>query len=127
MSRVSEMIIHDKLIEFFKSFKAGSHPMAVMVGVVGALSAFDTVTNSYDMTQEHRESTCIKLLAKIPVIAAIAFRVSLGLPIVYPKAKYGFVENLLRMMFKNPMKEWTPNLLITKALDKILLLHADHE
>ncbi len=74
---VSEMVIHDKLIDFFKSFKAGSHPMAIMVGVVGALSAFDKVTNSYDMSEEHREATCIKLIAKIPMIAAIAFRTSL--------------------------------------------------
>ena len=75
--RVSEMVIHDRLIDFFKSFKAGSHPMAIMVGVVGALSAFDSVTNSYDMPEEHRESTCMKLIAKIPMIAAIAFRTSL--------------------------------------------------
>lgn len=71
------MIIHDRLIDFFKSFKAGSHPMAIMVGVVGALSAFDKVTNSYDMSEEHRESTCIKLMAKMPMIAAISFRISL--------------------------------------------------
>lgn len=71
------MVIHDNLIDFYKSFKSGSHPMAIMVGVVGALSAFDSVTNSYDMTEEHREGTCIKLIAKMPMIAAIAFRTSL--------------------------------------------------
>lgn len=121
------MLIHEKLIDFFKSFKAGSHPMAIMVGVVGALSAFDSVTNSYDMSEQHRESTCVKLIARMPTIAALTFRTSMGLPVVYPEAKYSFVENFLRMMFKDPMKEWEPNPVITRAMDKILLLHADHE
>jgi citrate synthase len=71
---VSEMLIHSKLIEFYNSFKSEAHPMAIMMGVVGALSAFDKKSNSYDMTTKEREDICIKLIAKMPMIAAYAYR-----------------------------------------------------
>lgn len=121
------MIVHEKIIDLFKSYKANSHPMAIMVGVVGSISAFDDHTNSYDMSEEDRINTCIRLIAKIPFIAAVAYRTSHGLPIVMPKAKYGFVENFLRMMFKDPLRPWTIKKEAIVAMDKILLLHADHE
>lgn len=127
---VSEMIIHDRLINLLKSYKSSAHPMAILMGVVGSLSAFDKHTSSYDLGKEDQEAVMTRLLAKIPTIAAMAYRTSRGLPLVSPKMKYGFVENFMRMMFKDPMRRWgeqkVPRSYI-KAMEKLLLLHADNE
>lgn len=102
---VSEMMINSKLIEFYKGFTTESHPMAIMVGVVGALSAF--MHDEFDVDDPRdREYIAIKLVAKMPTLAAYAYRTSLGLPIVYPHKKYSFIENFLYMMFSNPMEDF---------------------
>jgi len=101
--------------------------MAIMVGVVGAYSAFTSETSSYNLTAAQREEKVIKMIAKMPMIAALSYRASMGLPVVYPNAKLGFVENFLMMMFKHPSKEWELDAEIVDAIDKIMTLHADHE
>ena len=94
------MCIHENMINFYQSFEKDSHPMAIMVGLVGSMSGFMKETN-YAKNEYQRKITAIKIISKMPMIAALAFRTSRGLPIVYPKKKYGYIENLLRMMFKN--------------------------
>ncbi|KAM3136916.1 hypothetical protein pb186bvf_011001 [Paramecium bursaria] len=123
---VSEMMINEKLIEFYKGFATDSHPMAIMVGVVGALSAF--MHKDFDVNDPRdREYISIKLVAKMPTLAAYAYRTALGLPIVYPQKKFGFIENFLYMMFSNPMEEFKCDPIIVRAVDVIFILHADHE
>lgn len=103
--------------------------MAILVGVVGSLSAFASFTSSYEMSLDDRNTTAIRIIAKMPMIAAIAYRTSMGLPVIFPKAEYGYVENFLRMMFKNPMKPWkeTPyREEIVSNFEKILILHAEN-
>lgn len=122
-----EMCIHSKLIDFYQAFQQGAHPMAIMVGVVGALSAFfHEDMDVHDPGQ--RESAAIKIVAKLPMIAAIAYRTAYGLPIVYPKKQYSYVENFLYMMFADPMSDvFEVDPLVVEALEKIFILHADHE
>jgi citrate synthase len=122
-----EMCINSKLIDFYQAFQQGAHPMAIMVGVVGALSAFfHEDMDVHDPAQ--REAAAVKIVAKIPMIAAVAYRTAYGLPIVYPKKQYSYVENFLYMMFADPMSdEFEVNHLVVEALEKILILHADHE
>jgi citrate synthase len=94
---VSEMLINEKLIEFYKGFRSNSHPMAIMVGVVGALSAF--MHDDFDVNDPRdREYIAIKLIAKMPALAAYAYRTSCGLPLVYPKKEYSFIKNFLYMV-----------------------------
>lgn len=123
----SEMLVHEQLISFYKGFQTGAHPMAIMVGVVGALSAF--MNEELDVKDPvQREINAIKLVAKMPMIAAIAYRTAMGLPIVYPKKKLTFTENFLYMMFADPMDpDYQVDEFLAKVLDKILVLHADHE
>jgi citrate synthase len=100
--------------------------MAVMVGVVGALSAF--YHDSLDINNpQHREISAQRLLAKVPTIAAMTHKYSVGEPFIYPKNKFGFVENLMYMMFATPAEEYVPNPVLVRALERILILHADHE
>ena len=100
--------------------------MAVMVGVVGALSAF--YHDSLDINNpEHREISAIRLLAKVPTIAAMSYKYNMGQPFMYPRNSLGYVENFLHMMFGTPCEEYEPNPVLVRALDRILILHADHE
>jgi len=122
-----EMIIHDKLTSFYKGFNSDAHPMAIMVGVVGALSAFFNegldILNPLD-----RELAAIRIVAKMPMIAALAFRTSMGLPIVYPNNELSYSENFLNMLYSNPMeKEHNIDPYLAKVLDVLLILQADHE
>jgi citrate synthase len=97
-----EMIVHEKLLDFYKGFTVNAHPMAILCSVVGALSSF--IHNTLDVHDPvQRELSAIKLIAKMPVIAAISFRTSAGLPIVYPNRKLSYIENFLHMMFSDPM------------------------
>ncbi|CAG9315609.1 unnamed protein product [Blepharisma stoltei] len=123
----NEMLIHMKLIDFYSSFQQGAHPMAIMVGVVGALSAF--MHEDIDvLVAEQREAAAIRVLAKFPMMAAIAYRTAYGLPIVFPKKKFGYTENFLYMMFSDPMSDdFTVDPVVANALEKIFILHADHE
>lgn len=98
------MMVHEKLISFFSGFYNDAHPMSIMAGVVGALSSF--VHGDFDYRdKKNRDIVSIKLIAKMPTLAALAFRTAMGLPIVFPKKKYGYIENFLYMMFSNPMEE----------------------
>ena len=119
-------MVHDQLARFFNGFRRDAHPMAVMVGVVGALSAF--YHDSLDINDpQHRAVSAQRLLAKVPTIAAMTHKYSVGEPFVYPKNKFGFVENLMYMMFATPAEEYVPNPILVRALERILILHADHE
>jgi citrate synthase len=119
-------IVHDQLMKFFNGFRRDAHPMAVMVGVVGALSAF--YHDSLDINDpEHRDLAAMRLLGKVPTIAAMAYKYHNGYPFMYPKNKFGYVENFLYMMFANPAEEYVPNPVLVRALERIFILHADHE
>ena len=119
-------MVHDQLARFFNGFRRDAHPMAVMVGVVGALSAF--YHDSLDINNpEHREISALRLLAKVPTIAAMTYKYYTGLPFMYPKNSFSYVENLMYMMFATPAEEYVPNPKLVRALERILILHADHE
>jgi citrate synthase len=119
-------MVHEQLASFYRGFRRDAHPMAVMCGVVGALSAF--YHDSLDINDpRQRELACVRLVAKIPTIAAMAFRYSTGHPFVYPQNKLGYTENFLRMCFSYPTEEYAVNPVLAKALDTIFILHADHE
>lgn len=119
-------IVHDQLARFFNGFRRDAHPMAVMVGVVGALSAF--YHDSLDINNpEHREISALRLIAKVPTIAAMTYKYSIGEPFIYPKNKFSYVENFMYMMFATPAEEYVPNPKLVRALERIFILHADHE
>jgi len=119
-------MVHDQLARFFSGFRRDAHPMAVMVGVVGALSAF--YHDSLDINNpEHREISALRLLAKVPTIAAMTYKYYTGFPFMYPKNSFSFVENFMYMMFATPAEEYVPNPKLVRALERILILHADHE
>ncbi len=119
-------MVHDQLTRFYNGFRRDAHPMAVLVGVVGGLSAF--YHDSLDITNpEHRMVAAIRLVAKMPTIVAMAYRYNNGLPFMYPKNEYDYATNFLYMMFANPCEEFKPNPVLSRALDRILILHADHE
>jgi len=119
-------MVHEQISFLFRGFRRDAHPMAVMVGVVGALSAF--YHDSTDITDKRqREIATHRLIAKIPTIAAMAYKYSIGQPFVYPLNHLGYTENFLRMCFGVPCEEYKVNPVLAKALDTIFLLHADHE
>lgn len=119
-------MVHDQLNNFFKGFRRDAHPMAIMVGVVGALSAF--YHDALDIRSKcDRHMSAIRLLAKVPTIVAMCHKYSTGSPFMYPKNKLSYVENFMRMMLATPCEEFEPNPVLVKALDRILILHADHE
>jgi citrate synthase I (hexameric type) len=119
-------MVHEQLAAFYRGFRRDAHPMAVLTGVVGALSAF--YHDSTDITDPaQRELACVRLVAKIPTIAAMAYRYSTGHPFVYPLNRLGYTENFLRMCFSYPTEEYEVNPVLAKALDTIFILHADHE
>jgi citrate synthase len=119
-------MVHEQLRNFYSGFRRDAHPMAVMVGVVGALSAF--YHDSLDIRDpQQRLIASHRLIAKMPTIAAMAYKYSIGQPFVYPKDELGYAENFLHMMFSTPANSYTVNPIVTNALDKILILHADHE
>lgn len=119
-------MVHDQLARFFSGFRRDAHPMAVMVGVVGALSAF--YHDSLDINNpEHRDISALRLIAKVPTIAAMAHKYHTGFPFMYPKNKFSYVENFMYMMFATPAEEYVPNPVLVRALERIFILHADHE
>lgn len=119
-------MVHDQLTDFFKGLRRDAHPMAMMCGVVGALSAF--YHDSLDITNEkHRNLSAIRLIAKMPTLAAMAYKYSIGQPFMLPRNDLSYSENFLYMMFGNPCEEYEVNPIIAKAMDQIFLLHADHE
>jgi citrate synthase len=119
-------MLHEALRNFYNGFRHDAHPMAIMVGIVGALSAF--YQDSTDVhNAKHREISAFRMIAKMPTIAAWSYKYSMGQAFIYPKANLSYTENFLRMMFAVPTEEYVPNPLFVKALDLILILHADHE
>lgn len=120
-------MIHDQLRRFFEGFRRDAHPMAVMVGVIGALSAF--YHNNLDVSDEHhREITAIRLIAKVPTIAAMCYKYNRGEPFVYPRNDLSYAENFLHMMFATPADvNYKVNPVLARAMDRIFTLHADHE
>lgn len=119
-------LLHEQVRTFFNGFRRDAHPMAIMVGVVGALSAFYNDSININNPQSRR-MTAIRLLAKMPTIAAMSYKYSLGQPFMYPDNNLNFSENFLHMMFGLPSEDYKPNPILARALDKIFILHADHE
>nr|WP_126323516.1 citrate synthase [Candidatus Rickettsiella viridis] len=119
-------MVHEQLRHFFNGFRRDAHPMAIMVGVVGALSAF--YHESLDINnEEHRKLAALRLIAKMPTLAAMCYKYSTGLPFMYPANDLSYAENFLHMMFGVPTENKCPNPVLARALDRIFILHADHE
>ena len=119
-------MLHEQMVNFFRGFRRDAHPMAIMVGVVGAMSAF--YHDSTDVSDPwQREVASIRLVAKMPTIAAWAFKYHIGQPFVYPRNDLDYAANFLRMCFSVPAEEYQVNPIFSRAMDRILTLHADHE
>ncbi len=119
-------MVHEQLSRLYTGFRRDAHPMAVLCGVVGALSAF--YHDSIDIHDARsREISAFRLIAKLPTITAMTYKYSMGQPFMYPKNALSYVENFLYMMFGTPCEEWKPNPVLTNAMERILILHADHE
>ncbi|MCY4542332.1 MAG: citrate synthase [Rhodobacteraceae bacterium] len=119
-------MVHEQLINFYRGFRRDAHPMAIITGVVGALSAF--YHDSTDISDpEQREIACIRMIAKLPTIAAMAYKYSIGQPYVYPRNDYRYAENFHYMCFSVPAGKYRSYEEVNRALDLIFLLHADHE
>jgi citrate synthase len=119
-------MVHEQLAQFYRGFRRDAHPMAIMCGVVGALSAFyHDSTDITDPTQ--RVIASHRLIAKIPTIAAMAYQYSVGRPFIYPQNNLSYTGNFLRMTFGNPAEPYEINPIVERAMDKIFILHADHE
>jgi citrate synthase len=119
-------MLHSQFDRFFAGFRSDAHPMAIMTGAVGALSAFYADSTNVDDPKQ-REISAHRLIAKMPTIAARAFQHAVGRPFVSPRNDLSYAENFLRMSFSVPAEDWKPNPILTKAMDKIFILHADHE
>lgn len=119
-------MVHEQMRNFFNGFRRDAHPMAIMVGVVGALSAFyhDTLDIKNPI---HRSEFAFRLIAKMPTIAAMCYKYSIGQPFMPPNNNMSYAENFMHMMFGTPCEEYVPNPVLAKALDRIFILHADHE
>jgi len=119
-------MVHEQMSRFFQGFRRDAHPMAVMVGCVGALSAFyHDSTDITDPTQ--RMIASIRMIAKMPTLAAMAYKYSIGQPFMYPNNKLDYASNFLRMCFAVPCEEYKVNPVLSRAMDRIFTLHADHE
>ena len=119
-------MVHEQLSRFYSGFRRDAHPMAVLCGVIGALSAF--YHDSIDINDPRsREISAFRLIAKLPTITAMTYKYNIGQPFMYPKNTLSYVENFLYMTFGTPCEEWKPNLILTRAMERILILHADHE
>ena len=119
-------MLHEQLVHLYRGFRRDAHPMAIMVGVVGALSAF--YNDSTDFSDiEQRKAACHRLIAKIATIGAMAYKYSIGQPFVYPKNELSYAENFLNMTFSVPTEKYLINPKISRAMDKFFILHADHE
>ena len=119
-------MLHEQMVHLFRGFRRDAHPMAIMTGVVGAMSAF--YHDSTDINDPHqREVASIRLIAKMPTIAAMAFKYTVGQPFVYPRNDLDYASNFLRMCFAVPAEDYEVNPILARAMDRIFTLHADHE
>jgi citrate synthase len=119
-------MVHEQMVKFFQGFRRDAHPMAVMVGVVGALSAFYHEAADFS-DAEHRSISFNRIVAKMPTIVAMAYKYTTGQPFMYPRNDLGYTANFMHMMFGTPCEEYKPNPVLVHALDMIFTLHADHE
>ena len=119
-------MVHEQIHYFFNGFPRHAHPMSIMVGVVGALSAFYHEALKIE-SEDHRKTAALRLIAKMPTIAAMCYKYSIGQPFLYPRNDLSFSANFLYMMFGTPCETYLPNPVLVDAMDKIFLLHADHE
>ena len=119
-------MVHDQMTRFFQGFRRDAHPMAVLVGTVGALSAF--YHDSLDINNpEHRKVSAMRLIAKLPTMVAMAYKYNMGQPFTYPRNDMSYTANFMRMMFAVPAEDYKVNDVLVRALDRIFILHADHE
>ena len=119
-------MVHEQLAQFYRGFRRDAHPMAILVGVVGALSAF--YHDSTDIDDPHQRMVAsYRLIAKMPTIAAWAYKYSIGQPFMYPRNDLSYAEDFLHLMFAVPCESYEINPIVSKAMDRILILHADHE
>ena len=127
VARVTNHTMVNEQMQFFlRGFRRDAHPMAVMTGLVGALSAF--YHDSTDINNpEHREIAAIRLIAKMPTLVAMAYKYSVGQPYIYPKNELSYTANFMRMMFGTPCEDYQPDDVLVRAMDRIFILHADHE
>jgi citrate synthase len=127
VNRVSRhTMVHEQIQFFLRGFRRDAHPMAVMTGLVGALSAF--YHDSTDINNpEHRDRAAIRLIAKMPTLVAMAYKYTVGQPYIYPKNELSYVGNFLHMMFGTPCEDYVVSPVLERALDRIFILHADHE
>jgi citrate synthase len=123
---IHHTMVHEQLARLYQGFRRDAHPMAVMVGVVGALSAF--YHDALDINNsEHRSISAFRLIAKMPTIVAMSYKYSIGQPFVYPRNDLSYTANFMRMMFAVPAEEYKVNQVLVRAMDRIFILHADHE
>ncbi len=119
-------MVHEQMQFFFRGFRRDAHPMSVLVGTVGALSSF--YHDSLDINDpHHREVSAIRLIAKLPTLVAMAYKYNVGQPFVYPRNNLSYSANFMNMMFATPCADYKVNDVLVRALDRILILHADHE
>jgi len=119
-------MVHEQLARLYQGFRRDAHPMAVMVGVVGALSAF--YHDALDISDpQHRTISAFRLIAKLPTIVAMAYKYNMGQPFMYPRNDLSYTANFMRMMFAVPSEDYVVNPVLVRALDRIFILHADHE
>ncbi len=123
---INHTMVHEQMQFFLRGFRRDAHPMAVLTGLVGALSAF--YHDSTDINNpEHRKIAAIRLIAKMPTLVAMAYKYGIGQPFMYPRNELSYAGNFLRMMFGTPCEEYKVNPVLERALDRIFILHADHE
>lgn len=127
MTKVNKHTMVNEQMQFFmRGFRRDAHPMAVLTGLVGALSAF--YHDSTDIQNpEHRATAAVRLIAKMPTLVAMAYKYSVGQPYIYPRNDLSYTANFMRMMFATPCEEYVPNEVLVRAMDRIFILHADHE
>ncbi len=123
---INHTMVHEQMQFFLRGFRRDAHPMAVMTGLVGAMSAFypDSM-NLHDKAQ--RDISAIRLIAKLPTLTALAYKYTIGQPTIYPRNDLGYTANFMRMMFAVPAEDYKVNEVLVRALDRIFILHADHE
>jgi hypothetical protein len=119
-------MVHEQLVKFYQGFRRDAHPMAVLVGVVGALSAFYHEAEDFS-DREHQNISFNRIVAKLPTIVAMAYKYHRGEPFMYPRNDLDYTANFMHMMFATPCEEYKPNPVLVHALDTIFTLHADHE
>ncbi len=124
---VRHTLVHEDMKHFLEAYPRGAHPMGIAASMICSLSTFYPESQDQNRASEAVDLTIIRLLAKLPTIAAWSHKNSMRHPVVYPMNKYSYTENFMHMMFSMPTEEYTPNPIISKALNKLLILHADHE